>query len=103
MVAAAIYVVFAAFGGASPGWLLVETMGVAFYSVFAVLGMRRSRLWLAAGWAAHPAWDGGLHMAGHGAAFSPAWYVVACISFDLLVAAYVLIRARRGSRGVRMT
>jgi hypothetical protein len=45
--------------------------------------------WLAAGWALHPIWDAALHLQGSGAAHAPEWYVVACISFDLPVAAYI--------------
>jgi len=89
LVAAVIYVGFALIG-AGPAWLLVEMLGVAAYGVLAWLGLRRSPLWLAAGWALHPAWDVGLHLVGAGAAFAPEWYATACISFDLLVAGYIV-------------
>ena len=90
-VAAVIYVGFA-LAGAEPVWLLVETLGVAAYGTLAWLGLRHSPLWLAAGWALHPAWDVGLHLAGIGTAFAPEWYAIACISFDLLVAGYIVAR-----------
>ena len=87
-VAAVIYVGFAAVGG-SATWILYETAGVAVFSAMARLGMRRSPIWLAAGWALHPIWDAALHLQGSGATLAPEWYVVACISFDLLVAAFI--------------
>lgn len=34
-------------------------------------------------------------LAGAGAGVAPEWYVAACISFDLLVAGYVVARFRR--------
>ena len=34
--------------------------------------------------------DAGLHLRGAGAGHAPEWYVLACLSFDLLVAAYVV-------------
>jgi outer membrane protein assembly factor BamB len=94
LVAAAIYVGFALIG-AGPVWLLVEALGVAAYGVLAWLGLRRSPFWLAVGWALHPAWDVCLHLVGAGAAFAPEWYAIACISFDLLVAAYITAQFKR--------
>ena len=95
VVAAVIYVAFAAFGGASWAWIGLEVLGVGLYGALAVLGLRYSRWWLALGWAAHPAWDVALHIFGSGDAFSPAWYPVVCISFDLVVAAYIPFNRRR--------
>ena len=88
VIAAAIYVIFALASG-SGVWTLYELVGVAIFLVFARLGVSRSPSWLALGWALHPLWDAGLHLHGHGASFAPEWYVVACISFDLLVAAAI--------------
>ena len=95
VVAAIIYVGFA-FAQASVSWVLFEIAGVAFYGALAWLGIRHSVLWLAAGWALHTLWDTWLHLFGGGASFAPEWYVVACISFDLLVAVYVACRLRPG-------
>jgi hypothetical protein len=91
--AAVIYVGFAAVWG-DYRWVAIETAGVPIYWLFAWLGMRYSPVWLAVGWAAHPVWDVVLHMLGPGRAIAPDWYPVACITFDLLVAFYVLVRAR---------
>lgn len=97
--AALIYLVFAALGGASLAWLAVEVVGIGIYGALAWLGLRRSPLWLAAGWAAHPLWDVFGHLLGGGAAFTPRWYALACISFDLVVGAYVLFtRVGQGRR-----
>ena len=94
VVAALIYVGFAV-AWADAVWMMIELGGVLVFTGLAVLGLKRSALSLAVGWALHPAWDVGLHLVGAGAAFAPAWYAVACISFDLLVAAYIIARFRR--------
>lgn len=93
VVAALVYVGFALVG-AGPDWVVVEAVGVAVYGALAWLGLRRSPLWLSVGWALHPVWDAGLHLAGSGAAFAPEWYALVCITFDLLVAGYVAYRFR---------
>ena len=59
-----------------------------------LLGVRRSPLWLAAGWALHPLWDIALHYVGPGHAFAPETYTIACLSYDLLVAAYIVVAYR---------
>ncbi len=89
VIAALIYVGFATASSAYVPWLALETLGVGFYGALAWLGLRYSPWWLALGWATHPAWDVGLHLVGDGSAFTPAWYSVACVSFDLLVAVYL--------------
>lgn len=89
VVAAVVYVGFALWYGAAPHWLLLEGAGVAVYGAFAWLGLRQSVYWLAVGWALHVGWDVGLHLSGTGAAHAPEAYVWICVSFDLLVAAFV--------------
>lgn len=93
VVAALIYVGFAVVA-LEWGWLLVEAAGLVAYTAFAVLGLRLSPWWLALGWAAHPAWDVFLHLTGPAPGIAPAWYAVACISFDILVAGYIAVRIR---------
>lgn len=90
-VAALAYVGFALAGGAAAGALLIELLGVAAFGAVAWLGVRRGPLWLAAGWAAHVGWDLLLHPLS-GPAYAPAWYVRACIGFDLAVAAWIALR-----------
>jgi hypothetical protein len=95
LVVALIYLVFGLAAGANVDWLVTETIGVGIYGTFALLGLRYSLWWLALGWAAHPAWDAGLHLLGGSAKFVPMWYAIACIGFDLVVAASILERARK--------
>jgi hypothetical protein len=98
--AASVYVMFAVQAGESGYWVVGELVGVAIYGSMGLLGLRGSPWWLAAGWAAHPVWDIALHHLGPGGSFAPDSYEITCISFDLLVAAYVVIAyglvARRG-------
>lgn len=86
IVAACIYPLFALAAGASSNWLGVELTGVALYGAMALAGMRGSGWWLVAGWLLHPLWDLGLHYWGPGAHLVPAWYALACLSFDFVVA-----------------
>lgn len=92
IVASAIYVVFALFKG-NMLWTGLETLGMAIYGLFVYFGFRYSILWLASGWALHPAWDVFLHFFGPGQHIAPDWYVIACISFDILVAMYIVVKA----------
>lgn len=91
VVAAFIYVLFALVWGESQ-WVFIELAGIPLYGLFYWLSLRSSIVWLAAGWLLHPAWDVVLHLVGPGNHIAPAWYVVACISFDIIVAAYILYR-----------
>lgn len=93
LVAAVIYVGFAIIWGDS-NWLAVESLGVLFYGLFYWLAVRYSLLWLALGWSMHVIWDVGLHLLGPGHHVAPEWYAVACLSFDLVVAGYIVYRAR---------
>src|SRR5689334_6093845 len=70
--AALLYAILAAVSDA-PGWIAVELAGVLIFSAMAELGLKRSILWLMVGWAAHPFWDAGLHLAGVGADVAPAF------------------------------
>ncbi len=88
--AAAVYVVFALAGRASPGWLGLEVIGLVGFGAAALLGLRAFPLVLAFGWAVHVAWDVLLHLEGAGAAYTPSWYPWLCLSFDLIIAGAVL-------------
>ena len=90
VVAALVYVGLAVVWGKAT-WILIETAGVPAFGAFVWLALRHNYKWLAAGWALHPVWDVGLHLWGPGQAMAPQWYVVACVSFDVLVATYVVI------------
>ena len=92
VIAALIYIGFAWFYG-DRQWLIVELLGVAAYSTAALLALRYSALWLAVGWGLHPIWDLWVHWLGPGTHIVPAWYAIACLSFDLLVAGYIVMRS----------
>jgi hypothetical protein len=93
IVAALIYVCFALIWG-DIEWLFIELLGVMIYGVFYLLGTRFSYIWIAVGWMAHPLWDVFLHLQGPGYFVAPEWYAVTCISFDFIVAAYILMRLK---------
>jgi hypothetical protein len=95
IVAAAVYVGFALFAG-DRQVLLREGAGLLIFTAIALIGMRVSAYLLAAGWAAHVAWDLLFHSI-EAAAYVPWWYPVVCIGFDLMVAGAIL--GRIWSRG----
>jgi hypothetical protein len=99
-VAAGVYIVFAIRAGEGTLWLVGELVGVAIFGGMALLGLRGSLWWIVAAWALHPLWDVGLHYLGPGRLFAPETYTIACLSFDLLVAAYIALvyALRRGRR-----
>jgi uncharacterized protein DUF6010 len=90
-VAAGAYFGFAVGAGAGPIWTLVELVQVVVFGTMALLGLRGSAYWIAAGWALHALWDIGLHYIGPGQAFAPFTYAIFCGSFDLVVGAYIAI------------
>jgi hypothetical protein len=94
-IAAGAYFGFATSGrevlGTGQVWMLVELVQVVGFGTLALLGLRGSPYWLAAGWALHPFWDVVLHYVGPGHPFTPWTYAIACVSFDWLVALYIVI------------
>ncbi len=95
LAAAGAYFGFATLGrdvvGSPPIWILIELAQVIVFGAFALLGLRGSPYWIAAGWALHPVWDVVVHFIGPGQAFTPWTYAIACLSFDWLVALYIVI------------
>jgi hypothetical protein len=87
VITALIYVVFAVSGGVGSSQLWLELAGAALFTSCAVQG-RKVPVFLVAGWAGHSLWDLILHKLMDGA-FVPSWYPLACLSFDLVVAAYI--------------
>ena len=87
VVAALFYVRFAIEAGAYSG-LAIELIGTAIFAAIALKGFRSGGNLLAWGWALHPVWDVALHTGPLGE-YAPLGYVVSCVSFDLLVAAFV--------------
>ncbi|NKX50784.1 hypothetical protein HER39_09445 [Arthrobacter deserti] len=96
--AGAMYVVFAVGAGAGTGWTLVELAQVLVLGTMALLGLRRSPYWLAAGWAIHPFWGVLLHLVGPGNHFAPASYAISCITWDWVVALYIVAAYRPGGQ-----
>jgi hypothetical protein len=99
-VTAVMYVVFALLMGAPGDHLEHELVGTILFGGAAVLGAWRWPALLALGWIAHPIWDLAFHFAG-GPDYSPAWYALFCVGFDLPVGGYVAARiegARAPSR-----
>jgi hypothetical protein len=90
-ITAGLYVVFALRAGESTLRVAAEVVGVAIFGGMGLVGLFNSTWWIVAGWALHPLWDVGLHFVGPGRSFAPETYMIACLSFDLLVAAYVAI------------
>ena len=89
--AAGAYFGFALLAAPGPIWVLAELVQVIVFGAIALLGLRGSPWWLAAGWVLHPLWDVVLHYIGPGYSFAPITYTIPCLSFDLLVAAYIAI------------
>ena len=75
-------------------WVLIELLQIIAFGTLGLYGWRGSPYWLALGYALHPLWDFGVHHLGTGRTFAPLPYVIACISFDWAVAAYIFIAYR---------
>ena len=72
-------------------WALAEVLQVVVFGAVGLLGLRGSLYWIAAGWALHPLWDVVVHYVGPGRSFAPESWAISCVSFDLLVAVYIVI------------
>ena len=92
--AAGAYLGFAFQSGASRLWLLIELLQCIAIGTLGLMGWRGPAKWLVLGWALHPIWDFGLHYLGPGREIAPWTYALACLSFDWVVAVYILIRYR---------
>jgi hypothetical protein len=93
LVAALVYVGFAFTGIAPPVRVGLEVAGAALFAPVAIAARARPAWLLAAGWAAHVAWDLTLHPRVT-TGYWPPWYPGLCVGFDLLLAGYVLLRFR---------
>ena len=95
VIAAGAYFGFATTGrelvGTDQIWILIELLQAVVFGAIGLLGLRGSPYWIAAGWALHPFWDVVLHYIGPGHAFTPWTYAIACVSFDWIVAIYIVI------------
>src|SRR5919202_3563225 len=105
VIAAGAYFGFATVGrdlvGSNQVWILVELAQAVVFGAIGLLGLRGSPYWIAAGWALHPFWDVVLHYMGPGHLFTPWTYAIACVSFDWLVAIFIVIAYGLGLGGER--
>ena len=92
--AAGAYFGFAYTPGTPSIWILIELIQVVAFGTLGLYGWRGSPYWLVLGYALHPLWDFGLHYLGPGKSFAPQTYTILCISFDWVVAAYIVIAYR---------
>lgn len=95
---AAIYSGFVLVDGAHTQWFLVEAGGFILFTILAFLGLRYSPWVLALAWFAHIAWDTLLHS--QSTSFVHQWYPAACIGFDLVAGAYIIILYSRSRNPV---
>lgn len=95
--AAGAYFGFAFVGPVSRVWLLIELLQVIGFGALGLYGWRGNAKWLALGWVLHPFWDFPLHYLGPAQSFTPWSYPIACISFDWVVTAYIVIYYRGAS------
>jgi hypothetical protein len=93
LVVAALIYVGLALAAADSRWLAIEAAGLALFGGLAWLGLRGSLWWLTLGWLAHVGWDVGLHL-DRAQTLVGAWYPLACVGFDLVVAGFLLARSR---------
>ena len=95
IIAAGAYFGFATVGrdlvGSDQVWILVELAQAVVFGAIGMLGLRGSPYWIAGGWALHPFWDVVLHYIGPGHTFTPWTYAIACVSFDWIVAIYIVV------------
>jgi hypothetical protein len=94
VLAALIYVVFAAAGGAGRPGIALEIAGLALFGALAAAGLRFVPALAGLGWLLHAGWDVALHTPGRGE-YAPHWYPMLCLGFDLLVGVFVLLTASR--------
>lgn len=83
-------------------WTLVALIQVFVFGTMGLLGLRGSPYWIAAGWALHPVWDLAMHFIGPDFGVARiTYYEIACVSFDWVIAAYIVIAYGFGFVGER--
>jgi hypothetical protein len=90
-IAGGAYVGFVVGAGASGLWFLAEVVHVVVIDTMGLLGLRGSPYWIALGWALHPLWEVPLHYIGPGNSFAPASWAISCVTFDWVLAIYIVI------------
>jgi len=77
--------------GAGGEWLWLELLGFVVYAALAVLGLKVSPWYLAAGIALHGiVWDAWHYFTAE--TYMPHWYAIACLLVDIGIGAYVAAR-----------
>jgi len=87
LIAAGVYVAFGLVLGGKP--LAYELVQLAAVTMIVLAGIRYSPMIIAGGWLLHSGWDV-LHVLPDLSRHAPDWYVFACLSFDVVVAAYIV-------------
>ena len=82
------------------GWVFVEMLQCIAFGALGLYGWRGNAKWLALGYALHPFWDFPLHYLGPGRTFAPWTYAVFCLTFDWVLAAYIIIYYRGANHRV---
>ena len=78
--------------------VFIEMLQCIAFGTLGLYGWRDNTKWLALGYALHPLWDFPVHYLGPGRTYAPWSYAVFCVSFDWVVAAYILIYYRGANR-----
>ncbi|MEO1021197.1 MAG: hypothetical protein AAFW89_01520 [Bacteroidota bacterium] len=99
IVACCVYVFFGLLSG-DVMWIFIETSGLLLYSCFVLLGWKYKFSWLGIGWFLHHVWDYPLHLRWEGGDIAPDWYVLFCISFDVIVGLYIIIDLHRDNMDI---
>jgi metal-dependent hydrolase (beta-lactamase superfamily II) len=90
LLAALIYVGFAAFNGADARWTKVEVGGLVGFGLVAAIGWHWAVL-VGVGWLAHASWDVFVHPGGL-PGYVPFWYPPLCLGFDVFVGSFLITR-----------
>jgi len=91
IIAGLIYCLFAIWFW-QPYWLGIELLAIVVSLGLIYLSFRYSIYWLVFAWAIHPFWDLYIHLIGPANFYTPTWYPVFCLSFDLFVAVVIVRR-----------
>ena len=94
IIAAGIYVVFAIFASEPGRAIVIELAGLALFGGAALQAKQSTNWLLVLGWTGHAFWGFALHYLGPATGIAPTWYVLACFTFDLVVAIDIALRIR---------
>ena len=90
VIAAFWYIGFGLFYGQSIATLTPQFVAGAVFLALAILGLRKSIMFLSIGWAIHIFWD--YLGPAFGEVRAPWWTAPACLGFDVLAATYLFAR-----------